>query len=528
LDAPTNNPLKAERALLRATLAAGARRRLFAAMAVGVVLSTRPPNVAGAADHVVRVDATRILGSANRNLAGAGWNTGSLSAIRPFAPPIVRVDGHLDRVSLRPGAIDLADVLEHVTEVHDAGGAPLVILFPMPRWLGEGSLASCVPSPLAPTCDATKLPPSDFDAWEALIRDVVRELATADPPARRFEVWNEPDIPVFWQGTRDEFLATALATHRAISDVVDETGIAIEVGGPGSAAAAGLIGPYAEAVAAAGLPLDFVSWHRYGNIPNLGPDGNEGLIDEDLYRLLAGVNPNTTPRDYGREVGEVQQVVADALAAARPDGATGTGSGDEPILLLDEWNLSSGGYDRRHDTNEGAAFALGVLIELERAGLDGAAYYRSVSGSAHVGDWGLVTPSGGRKPTWWVLDLWSRMAGRRIAVEGDDPATGLWARAVAGSGHVEVLLATFVATGGSATTVQLDVAGCDAASAEVATIDAASPSFADGETRAVASGTLDLALADQSATWVRLACERPDGTRPRRPRLPTLRRTTPP
>ena len=53
------------------------------------------------------------------------------------------------------------------------------------------------------------LPPTSFDDWQALVRDVLNALV-ADPrfglDAIRtwwFEVWNEPNIPVFWQDSFD-------------------------------------------------------------------------------------------------------------------------------------------------------------------------------------------------------------------------------------------------------------------------------------------------------------------------------------
>ena len=51
-----------------------------------------------------------------------------------------------------------------------------------------------------------------------------------------------------------------------------------------------------------GLPLDFISWHHYANSPFLGPDGNEGFLDEALYAALARRNPDSTPAHFRDEV----------------------------------------------------------------------------------------------------------------------------------------------------------------------------------------------------------------------------------
>lgn len=479
---------------------------------LGSVSLVESPANAQPADRTVRVRTDRTAGAANRGLAGLGWNTGDLTGVAPLQPPIVRIDAMLHRTSPERGRLDIDWLIDDVATVRRSGGSPLVLLYPMPRWLGEGSLAGCTPGPLNPVCDPTRLPPSDFAAWEAVIRDVVRALATADRPALRFEVWNEPELVVFWQGTRDEFLATALATHRAVAAIAAETGLPIEIGGPASYAAPGSIEAYAQAVLAADLPLDFVSWHKYGNVPFLGPDGNEGLIPDEIYRQLAGINPRMTPSDFGADVEEVRDVV-DGVLARFPERP-------RPALVLDEWNVSSGGYDRRHDSNEGAAFALGVLIELERACADEAAYYRAIDGSDHVGDWGLVRADGSHKPAWWIFSTWRKLRGRLAAIEGDDPATGLWVRATRDGNQLDILLSNFVAVGGEARQVQLEIDGsCAARTAAVRMIDSTSASFARATTRAMVRGALALELPAQSATWVSASCS---GTRP--PRLPELRR----
>ena len=77
-------------------------------------------------------------------------------------------------------------------------------------------------------------PPASFDGWQALVRDFLDALV-ADPrfglDAIRtwwFEVWNEPNMPVFWQGT----FAQYLDLYRATADAVRATGYPIRLGGP--------------------------------------------------------------------------------------------------------------------------------------------------------------------------------------------------------------------------------------------------------------------------------------------------------
>jgi hypothetical protein len=346
--------------------------------------------------------------------------------------------------------------------------------------------------------------PYDLDAWQDLVTRVVRVLATAPQPAYRFEVWNEPDLPIFWQDTPAQFVAMALRTHRAVADVKRETGTPLLVGGP--AAAFGLndnMVQYLRSVAASGLPLGFVSWHNYANFPFLGPDGAEGNLPEELYRLLARRNPDTTPLRYSAEIAEIRTKVDAALE----------GSGLSPDLVIDEWNVSAGGYDVRHDTAEGAALVAGVLVEMERAGLDGAAFYRAVSGGDnHIGDWGLVFSDGTPKPSWWVFRAWWTMQGTRMSTSGDDGTTGLWARATRDSGCVSVLLANFIATGAPARTVKIDLDGklprCRGKrTTTLAALDGSSTTLASSRTvRLGGPRSVTVAMASQSVALLRISC----------------------
>jgi xylan 1,4-beta-xylosidase len=140
------------------------------------------------------------------------------------------------------------------------GLRPIVELGFMPR-----DLAS---DPEATVFDyrAIVSPPRDWERWEALVRDLVTHLVERHglDEVRRwaFEVWNEPNLDVFWAGTRDEYLRLYDASVRAVKSV--DPGLV--VGGPASAAGKWVDELLAHC-AATGSPIDFVSTHTYGNAP---------------------------------------------------------------------------------------------------------------------------------------------------------------------------------------------------------------------------------------------------------------------
>lgn len=109
-------------------------------------------------------------------------------------------------------------------------------------------------------------PPANWDEWHALVSALAAHLVDRygiDEVAEwGFEVWNEPNLVVFWSGTQDEYFRLYDEAARAVKAVDSR----LQVGGPSTAAT-----EWVEALAAhaeqAGVALDFVSTHTYGNLP---------------------------------------------------------------------------------------------------------------------------------------------------------------------------------------------------------------------------------------------------------------------
>jgi hypothetical protein len=454
---------------------------LAAALAVAA-----PPGPARAADSLT-LDAGADLGSVNRDLVGLGWHVGGapLAAVAPLHPRLVRIDASLQDVSPAPGVLHLDGLLARVAEIRRTGGEPLVILSYLPAWLG---------APTASGRDPTLVKPADLDGWEAVVHDVVRALATAPAPALRFEAWNEPDLPIFWQDLPSAWAETVARSGRAVARVEQETGLDLAFGGPATAVPDPIyLATFLNAFRDASLPLDFVSWHYYGNLPFLGPDGTEFGATEPVQPVIGQRNPITSPSAFGPQVNLMRQWSAAALA----------GSGrDVPPMLLDEWNLSSGGFDRRHDTNEGAAFDAGVLVELQTAGLDASAFFRANDTRTSGGDHGLVFADGRPKPAWWTFWLWQQLASRRVAVS--DTPEGLWALASMDADRLTLLVSSFSVLQPAARVVDVGLAGLawTPATATVRRIDA---DHADASTAAplVVHGTkVQLDLPAQAVALV--------------------------
>ncbi|MDQ6851889.1 MAG: xylan 1,4-beta-xylosidase [Actinomycetota bacterium] len=109
-------------------------------------------------------------------------------------------------------------------------------------------------------------PPTDWSEWYEVVSALTAHLVERyglDEVARwAFEVWNEPNLEVFWTGTQQDYLRLYDESARAVKDI-DER---LRIGGPSTAA-----GEWVETLAAHAeqdkIPLDFVTSHTYGNLP---------------------------------------------------------------------------------------------------------------------------------------------------------------------------------------------------------------------------------------------------------------------
>ncbi|MEV0618701.1 hypothetical protein AB0I81_35645 [Nonomuraea sp. NPDC050404] len=162
----------------------------------------------------------------------------------------------------RHGAVyDFSGVDAVYDRVVSLGLRPVVELGYMPRELAAD------PSMTVFEYEAVISPPKDYEAWGDLVRALVEHLATRYGIHElvdhwSFEVWNEPNLEVFWSGTREEYLLLYDVTAAAVKNVHPD----LRVGGPASAAG-GWVEELLAHVAESGAALDFVSTHTYGNAP---------------------------------------------------------------------------------------------------------------------------------------------------------------------------------------------------------------------------------------------------------------------
>ncbi|WP_205856953.1 GH39 family glycosyl hydrolase [Phytoactinopolyspora endophytica] len=355
-------------------------------------------------------------------------------------------------VSVRPdGGFDFSGLDDIYDRLLGIGLTPVVELSFMPAELAAD------PSYTVFEYRGIASVPSDWQRWGELCRDLtvhLRERYGADEVAGwEFEVWNEANLEVFWNGTQADYHRLYEVAARAVKSVDPR----IRVGGPGSAAA-GWVGTLLNHCREHDVPIDFISTHTYGNAP----------LD---FRPLA--------RSFAQESGQ-----------------------EEPEILWTEWGVTPTHFHRVSDTVFAAPFVLhGMKSALETT--DCLAYWVATDHFEELGrpprlfhgGFGLLTVGNLRKPRFWALYLLSQLRGGRI------PAT---ATGDGGNTLVEAL-ATRAADGATIDVLAwngtLDQTKIDGATALDRTVTVTLSGLAPGDTYEVTSYQIDTDHGNIHAVW---------------------------
>ncbi len=235
-----------------------------------------------------------------------------------------------------PASYDFHYTDEYITAIIKSGAQIIYRLGVTIEW-GSKKYASVVPA--------------DFDKWARICEHIVRHYNEGwadgfEYNIEYWEIWNEPENPPMWQGTREEFYelykVSSLHLRRCFPN--------IKIGGFGSCGFYAVFRegmddfyksflPYFEdflqMVKDNGCPLDFFTWHIYTD-----------KVDEIAKSAL-----------YARETLDKY-------------GFTETES------HLNEWNYGDeGGGFAEKENMVGASFCTASLIEMQKLPIDLAQYY---------------------------------------------------------------------------------------------------------------------------------------------------------
>ncbi|MDP4240522.1 MAG: glycoside hydrolase [Bacteroidota bacterium] len=177
--------------------------------------------------------------------------------------------------------------------------------------------------------------PKSYAKWDALIANLVthwQERYGKDEVAKwYFEVWNEPDLKGFYDGTQDDYFELYHHTAKAVKSVSHD----YRVGGPATSATK-WIADFLSYCASQKLPVDFVSTHDYGT---------NSVLDE------FGTKKQKLKSNFDTIAQNVKRVRN--LINASPY--------KEAELHFTEWNTSPSSRDPMHDTYQNATYVLNTL-----------------------------------------------------------------------------------------------------------------------------------------------------------------------
>lgn len=233
---------------------------------------------------------------------------------------------------------------------------------------------------------------------DAFVRHLIDRYGIDEVRSWYFEFWNEPNLDGFWErADQAAYFDYYVRTTQAIK-AIDP---ALRVGGPATAGAAWVPEFLAHADQHR-APVDFVTTHTYG------VEG--GFLDEK------GEGDNKLSRNPDAVVADVRKVRAEIEASTRPGLP----------LFFTEWSSSYNPRDPIHDDYFGAAYVLDKLHRSEGL-VQGMSYWAysdlfeepGPQTKPFEGGFGLMTPQGVRKPTWFAYKYLNSLGDRELPT-GDD------------------------------------------------------------------------------------------------------------
>jgi xylan 1,4-beta-xylosidase len=243
--------------------------------------------------------------------------------------------------------------------------------------------------------NANVTPPNDYAKWDALITALVKHWTERygehEVATWRFEIWNEPNLRIFWQpktDAMDAYFELYEHTAKAIQSVSKK----YIVGGPAGA------GPVwtkqlIDFSRQKNLPLDFISFHAYG----LG-DGPSGLDQYGNRKLY--LSP---------DIHSVEKIANSQFPILRESAIPNL-----PVHIT-EWSASYSPRDPIHDSYFSAAFILEQLRRTEAvASMSYWTFTDIFEENGPVprpfhGGFGLINFQGIRKPAFWAYEFLAKL-----------------------------------------------------------------------------------------------------------------------
>jgi len=284
------------------------------ALAVGAMGPASPAHARGLSPYEAKLQGLGTLQSAAPSAnefsltvaPQVGWDAG-LESLRPPPAAMYRLwdmDVAWRNVNPARGVFDWSILDRRIALVESWGGRPFLVLGLTPQWAAQNPEAG---DPRWGAGSAS--PPANIEDWKTYVRAVANRYGGR---IAGYELWNEANLPTFWQGSSTELLAMAQDAYGIIKAanpgaVVAAPSITTRLRG----SAARFTSAFAGEVANSGsIPFDTWTIHSY---PNGDAGGNvDAVLDGETGKLI-GTNPEVAVEQRIEDVISWQNALVDAL-----------------------------------------------------------------------------------------------------------------------------------------------------------------------------------------------------------------------
>lgn len=254
------------------------------------------------------------------------------------------------------------------------------------------------------------------DLIEKFIRFLLKRYGKEEVESWYFEVWNEPDLPIFFHGSQKDYFELYKATAEAVKRVNPK----LRVGGPSTSACLWLE-DFIKYCEEHEVPFDFVSTHHYpgdafGNLFSAKDAIGMMKMTYDNAKNHVDLGDTLTEYFFKPQVYKnwTKGILHEMDVKAREQ------VGDKPIFMT-EWNSMAVYGAPVHDEKYSAAFLVKSVMDLK--GIMDAYMFWCCSdvfeelyilGKPFHGSYGIVNNDGIPKPNFWGFKILSELYANRL------------------------------------------------------------------------------------------------------------------
>lgn len=264
-------------------------------------------------------------------------------------------------------------------------------------------------------------PPRDWEKWRDLnvnlMEFLIDRYGRDEIRSWYFEVWNEPDLKVFWKGSRDDYFRLYKITAEALKSVEPE----VRVGGPATSGNLWLR-EFRQFCEREKVPVDFLSTHHYPGVA-LGHDVSAmRRIREVLKKVRAasGKDIHSFFRSFINQDEQLSRAPRGNLTEQARIARTEAG---ELPLIYTEWNSNSGCTYHLNDEPYTAAFIVKTVID-NHGLVNGYSFWTfsdlfeelSFFHKPFSGSFGMLNIHGIPKPSFWAFKLLSKLGREKLDI----------------------------------------------------------------------------------------------------------------